>query len=282
MFSEYQSGTMDVSLDFYGYEDCPPNYSFGPSIRETYVLHYITQGRGKFYYKDQVIDLTAGDLFLLKPNELTFYQADSQEPWSYYWLGLSGNKIADYFRYSQIEDLAFLRRDAFKDKIRLHQLIENLVQTASQITLTSSNLQLLASIYEILFQLAQEAPSSQPTDRSSSNQLYLDAKHIIETRYSLTELTIQSIANELSINRSYLTTVFKDHQQQSPKEYLLQIRMQRAKQLIETTKESIKVVAISVGFSDALYFSKSFKKFWKMTPTTMRKRKNNSQAIYIS
>lgn len=58
--------------------------------------------------------------------------------------------------------------------------------------------------------------------------------------------------------------------------------MQRAKQLIETTKESIKVVAISVGFSDALYFSKSFKKFWKMTPTTMRKRKNNSQAIYIS
>ncbi|MGV3011163.1 AraC family transcriptional regulator [Streptococcus thoraltensis] len=272
MFSEYQSGTMDVSLDFYGYEDCPPNYSFGPSIRETYVLHYITQGRGKFYYKDQVIDLTAGDLFLLKPNELTFYQADSQEPWSYYWLGLSGNKIADYFRYSQIEDLAFLRRDASKDKIRLHQLIENLVQTASQITLTSSNLHLLASIYEILFQLAQEAPSSQPTDRSSSNQLYLDAKHIIETRYSLTELTIQSIANELSINRSYLTTVFKHHQQQSPKEYLLQIRMQRAKQLIETTKESIKVVAISVGFSDALYFSKTFKKFWKMTPTIMREK----------
>ena len=77
-FSEYQTGTIDLSLSFYGYEECTPNYSFGPAIRDTYVLHYITKGKGQFHYKGKIVDLKAGDFFLLKPDELTFYQADSR------------------------------------------------------------------------------------------------------------------------------------------------------------------------------------------------------------
>ncbi len=88
VFSEYQTGTIDLSLSFYGYEECTPNYSFGPAIRDTYVLHYITKGKGQFHYKGKIVDLKAGDFFLLKPDELTFYQADSQDPWAYYWLGI--------------------------------------------------------------------------------------------------------------------------------------------------------------------------------------------------
>ncbi|CTK88301.1 msm operon regulatory protein [Streptococcus pneumoniae] len=81
VFSEYQTGTIDLALSFYGYEECTPNYSFGPAIRDTYVLHYITKGQGKFHYKGKIVDLKEGDFFLLKPEELTFYQADSKEPW---------------------------------------------------------------------------------------------------------------------------------------------------------------------------------------------------------
>lgn len=92
VFSEYQTGTIDLALSFYGYEECTPNYSFGPAIRDTYVLHYITKGQGKFHYKGKIVDLKEGDFFLLKPEELTFYQADSKEPWAYYWLGITGGK----------------------------------------------------------------------------------------------------------------------------------------------------------------------------------------------
>lgn len=104
VFSEYQTGTIDLALSFYGYEECTPNYSFGPAIRDTYVLHYITKGQGKFHYKGKIVDLKEGDFFLLKPEELTFYQADSKEPWAYYWLGITGGKSPDYFALSQISD----------------------------------------------------------------------------------------------------------------------------------------------------------------------------------
>lgn len=104
VFSEYQTGTIDLSLSFYGYEECTPNYSFGPAIRDTYVLHYITKGKGQFHYKGKIVDLKAGDFFLLKPDELTFYQADNQDPWAYYWLGITGGRAPDYFALSQISD----------------------------------------------------------------------------------------------------------------------------------------------------------------------------------
>ena len=104
VFSEYQTGTIDLALSFYGYEECTPSYSFGPAIRDTYVLHYITKGKGQFHYKGKIVDLKAGDLFLLKPNELTFYQADKEEPWSYYWLGMTGGRVYDYFNHSQIAE----------------------------------------------------------------------------------------------------------------------------------------------------------------------------------
>ena len=46
IFSELETGTLDLRLDFYGYEDCLPDQFFGPAIRENYVLHYITEGNG--------------------------------------------------------------------------------------------------------------------------------------------------------------------------------------------------------------------------------------------
>ena len=48
VFSEYQTGTIDLSLSFYGYEECKPNYSFGPAIRDTYVLHYLVKDKENF------------------------------------------------------------------------------------------------------------------------------------------------------------------------------------------------------------------------------------------
>lgn len=54
VFSEYQTGTIDLALSFYGYEECTPNYSFGPAIRDTYVLHYVNKGKVNFITKEKL------------------------------------------------------------------------------------------------------------------------------------------------------------------------------------------------------------------------------------
>lgn len=272
LFSEYQTEGIDLVLDFYGYEDCPSNYAFGPAIRENFVLHYIDKGRGTFHYKDQVISLKAGDMFLLKPNELTYYQADKTNPWSYYWLGISGDKSHDYFGLSQIYQDGFLQQTDQYATGKIGQLIENIIRKAEIKSSTPLNhLYILGQMYELLFQLGKAFPNThQINKKNPAVQLYLDTKHIIETRYPNEQLQIQTIAKELNVNRSYLTSVFKENHNLSPKEYLLFTRMKRAKQLLENTKESVKTVAHSVGFSDPLNFSKSFKKFFQYPPSQRR------------
>lgn len=272
-YSELHEDTVDLSIDFYGYEECSPSYSFGPAIRENYVLHYISKGKGKFYYQNQVISLQEGDLFLLKPNEVTFYQADAENPWSYYWIGISGNKTDDYFRFSTIQDTGYLRQQQTTSTKKIGQLIIALLEKAeSKEHSTQNHLELLSHAYQLLFVLSQLAPNKNRKLLSQSEELCRECQRILHKHYNVDGLSISTIAAELNVNRSYLTTRFKQYYHLSPKDYLLQIRMQRAKQLLESTQESIKVIAYSVGYKDPLYFSKAFKEFYKKSPSAYRKQ----------
>ncbi|QHF54551.1 MULTISPECIES: AraC family transcriptional regulator [Streptococcus] len=272
LFSELNTDTSDLSIDFYGYEDCAPSYSFGPAIRDNYVLHYITKGKGIFYYNNQEIHLSAGDLFLLKPNEVTFYQADKRDPWSYYWIGMGGNKSQDYIELSSIGIDAYLRNSLKKSTSKVAQQIIKLIAKAESRERTTRNqLELFSQAYKLLFELSRASPNLEVSQLSQAEKICQECRHMIEMHYNIDGLSISTIAEDLNVNRSYLTTLFKKFHHVSPKEYLLQVRMRRAKQLLEGTEEPIKVIAYSVGFMDPLYFSKVFRDFYHMSPSQCRK-----------
>ena len=101
-------------------------------------------------------------------------------------------------------------------------------------------LHLLSQIYELpISYRVKWLPISHRSHPSSTYQLYLTCKHVIEKYYAIEHLSIQEIADDLNVHRSYLTTVFKEFHQISPKEFLHSVRMQRAQQLLTNTDESI-------------------------------------------
>ena len=79
-----------LTVYFCGSENCPPRHAYGPAVRPHYLLHVILKGRGIYQYKGQTYALSAGDAFLIPPAEVTYYQADEREPWSYAWVGFDG------------------------------------------------------------------------------------------------------------------------------------------------------------------------------------------------
>ena len=271
-FSELNTDTMDLSIDFYGYEECTPSYSFGPAIRENYVIHYISKGKGIFYYKNQEIPLSAGDLFLLKPNEVTFYQADQEDPWAYYWIGIGGNKTAPYFNLSSLGEVAYLQHNKKQATKKVaSQMIQLITQAEEKERTTSNQLELLSQAYKLLFELSILSPNASSHELNQTEKLCQECRYVIEKHYNIDGLSISSIAQKLNVNRSYLTTLFKKYYHVSPKDYLLQTRMKRAKQLLENTQEPIKVISYSVGYLDPLYFSKAFKEFYSVSPSQFRK-----------
>ncbi|MGN1097815.1 MAG: AraC family ligand binding domain-containing protein, partial [Clostridia bacterium] len=83
-----------MSRDFfvlqYGQEQCSSGYGFGPCVRNNYFIHYIVSGRGIFQVGGITYELKKGMAFLIRPGQLTYYEADRDDPWYYRWIEFGG------------------------------------------------------------------------------------------------------------------------------------------------------------------------------------------------
>lgn len=87
------------------------------------------------------------------------------------------------------------------------------------------------------------------------------------------EISLQEIAESFGISESYLSKIFKKHMRESPINYLLRIRIERAKQYIKDCPQMMmKDVANMTGFSDQYYFSRIFKSFTGKSPTEYKEK----------
>ena len=74
-----------------GVQRCAAGHSWGPAIRDHYLIHYIVSGRGVFSVKGNEYNLSVGDGFLVVPSCVASYAADTQDPCEYCWVGFSGS-----------------------------------------------------------------------------------------------------------------------------------------------------------------------------------------------
>lgn len=86
------------------------------------------------------------------------------------------------------------------------------------------------------------------------------------------ELTLTEISEKLHLNYYYLSSYFKNQTNENLTSYINNVRIQKAKQLLLDNNLNIAEVSKQVGFTDHNYFSKVFKKYTKMTPTSYRRK----------
>ena len=101
-------------------------------------------------------------------------------------------------------------------------------------------------------------------------------KFINENYYS--NISVGSIAKSFNFSRNYLYTLFKRDYGISLQEYLLELRIQKAKELLTNERHlAISEVALAVGYSDALYFSRIFRKKTGIAPTQFIKENRENK-----
>ena len=99
---------------------------------------------------------------------------------------------------------------------------------------------------------------------------YVDmAKRYIERNYFL-DIKVEELAERIGVDRKYLRNLFTEHLGVSTKDYIMNLRIERAKELLSESDMSVISVASSVGYSDALGFSKIFKKYTGLSPSDYR------------
>lgn len=117
-----------------------------------------------------------------------------------------------------------------------------------------------------------------PPALSPNDQKFMDkVMETIEKHLDNGDLTVEDIAGEVNMSRSVFFKKLKTLTGLSPVEFLREIRMKRAAQLIETEEYNMAQIAYMVGLNDSHYFSKCFKQQYGMTPTEYKEsRKQNN------
>ncbi|ENH97739.1 two component AraC family transcriptional regulator [Gracilibacillus halophilus YIM-C55.5] len=87
------------------------------------------------------------------------------------------------------------------------------------------------------------------------------------------ELTLKTVADEVHLNASYLSALFKEELQLTFSEYITRKRVQQAKKLLLSSDLTITEIAEQIGYHTSKYFIKIFKQYEQMTPNVYRKHK---------
>lgn len=240
-------GYSDINPIQFGFEICENAHHYGPAIRTFWLLHYVVSGSGYFRICDREYNVTSGNIFVIPPYVETYYEADETDPWEYIWIGfgVSGElPIA-------LEDVIYSPNAGC--------VFESMKQSSQ---MTTGKTEFLCSKIWELFALLLEKKDTK-IDHIET------ALSIIHSEY-MSGISVEEIADRLGLERSYFSYLFKERIGIAPKKYLLKYRMEQAADLITNYGYSVSIAATSVGYNDIYNFSKMFKSFYGVSPTSYK------------
>lgn len=231
---------------FVGEEECKPLHSFGPYVREHYIIHVCLAGKGVLHDKFGTHKISAGELFVIRPGESTVYTADKEEPWHYAWLAFSGDMAKEFNT----------GRSTYTCPIEIKRRLPELVRRGE-----NSAYAYTAMIYELIYHLFSK---KQSPDKLTEIKAYIDYNY-------MQDINVDKITKMFGFERSYLYRIFKNKFGVGVKEYMLEVRTERAKQFL-ADGYTVASTAFMVGYRDEFNFSRAFKERVGISPTEYKKR----------
>lgn len=89
----------------------------------------------------------------------------------------------------------------------------------------------------------------------------------------MNEITLDVLSQNMYLSPIYVSKIFKESTGDSPINYLIKLRLSKAKILLEEGELPIKSIALAVGYNDVYHFSKLFKKYYSCPPSALKRRK---------
>ncbi|WP_409345566.1 AraC family transcriptional regulator [Paenibacillus sp. MBLB4367] len=261
-------GKGEIVVLFAGHAQTAPDHKVGPQVLDYYLVHNVVSGRGVFQSRAQAYELQKGSSFFIFPGELVSYDSDTEQPWLYRWVGFKGKEVDRLLANLGISADRPVADTSASRKINalLHQIELALRQAAPNCDLRADGYMRLLFAEYMTGSADRSQPNSEPV--SDSKRQVDHAIRWLTLQYSQ-PISIEQMAASLGYHRTHLSKLFKQQTGMSPMSYLLRLRMERAKLLLAGDL-TIEQIASSVGFSDALYFSKQFKKWYGSSPTQYR------------
>ena len=255
---------MDLMVYAYGMEKCNPSHSYGPALRDHFLIHYIISGSGFFQVDGKSYNLRKNQGFLICPNIITYYEASDKDPWVYTWVGFRGLKAETFLKNIKLDrnnPIFNCEGDIIKkcfEEIR-----------ASSTYKFGYELRMQGCLSILLSELTEQSGKSIIQGDGPKKNYIKKSLLFIQTNYSRS-ISIETLANYMGLNKNYFSTLFSETLGIPPQEYLIKYRVNKACELLTNKDLTISEVSRSVGYHDPLGFSKIFKQIKGVSPKAYR------------
>ena len=244
-----------------GLEHCTPDYAIRREMFPYYSIEYVMRGRGEVKLKNRNYPLQAGRLFSYGPGIPHHITGDTTEPLVKYFVDFAGSSAISLMHSC---GLSPGRVSAVIPPNALQSLFDELIQIGLQVRRESS--ELCAKLLECLVLRVAGARAPLEGSETLAYLTYLQCHRYIEN-HSLRLRTLEQIASECHVNNAYLCRLFQRYDNQSPYQYLLRLKMNRAAERLQQPGTLVKQVAMETGFTDPFHFSRVFTSIFGLSPT---------------
>ena len=265
-FKELTQKDIDDGLEirWAGLYKCGPQYMVDRTHKR-YFLVYIINGACVYRAPDgSMARLTEGDILLYRPFERQWLKADPSDPVTFLGASFSGHILETLMRTCRLNKMMYRHHGINQDLIRL---FENLI---SAITLNHNNACLVGLLMQLIGEIERNVCCGQKNlPKESDSKNLIKVENYLRSNYNK-KLTVNEIALIAGYSVSRFQYLFKKQFGVSAMDYLINVRLQMAKDMLRYDLLPVYEIAYSVGFNDPYYFSKMFKKRAGVSPREYR------------
>lgn len=261
--------TRQLYVNNCGREACLPGHRYGPAMRGYHLIHIVASGCGVFDNGAGRYDVRAGQGFVIFPEDIALYTADSATPWDYVWVGFSGEgaghlaKLSGITRENPVFDLGKYADAALKIAYNVYE---------DMMMLQLNGMAALGGLMRLMAYIGQSRYDASPLRGASAGvDSYERAMWALNANYQRADFHVEDVASFVGLSRSQLFRIFKKQCGRSPQAVLGELRLSHAKRLLSGTTLSLTETALSSGFSSAARLGEVFREELDTTPTEYRK-----------
>ncbi|MFU0826431.1 MAG: AraC-type DNA-binding domain-containing protein [Lachnoclostridium sp.] len=232
-----------------------------PQGRKDYQLLYVAHGQANFLIQGQMVHIPAESFVLYYPGEPQHYTYFLKNHPDIYWIHFSGKQTEEILNKYGLSPHHIFHISSGEECKRLFDKI------IRELQLKRKNFFSLTCLYfeELLLLLSRQI-TEETSEKIKSNELIEQAIEYFHKEYR-NNLSVREYADKCNISCCWFIRSFKKHTGTTPGQYLTDIRMNKAKELLKTGTFNISETAELVGYDNPLYFSRVFKKNVGMSPS---------------
>lgn len=233
-------------------------------IPATHSIALVTAGTGVLHTTHGDFPLSEGSLFFTFSTKA--YHIENTDRLQYIYISFIGRRASGLFQRLNITENSPVYHDfMFLTERWLHDFEET----------TEYNIDLICEGL-LLYSLSHFCIRSDEEVKEGRTNTILQIKQYVDLHYTDIGLDLKSVSTQFNYSPKYVSAAFVKLVKVSFSEYIRDLRMKHAETLLKGGLHNVREVAAACGYSDPLYFSKTFKKCFGMSPQNYIKNQNQT------